>query len=250
MQLAAALGLAPGEIVAFVGAGGKTTAMFRLARELRADGASVVVTTTTKIYAPRDDAEIALIVGEDRAAALAAAADALRAGRTPVVGGSVTADGKLTGIPVDWAPHLAATRGSYLLVEADGARQLPITAPREHEPVIPPSTTTLVAVVGVDALEGPIAKVGHHAELIAALAGLAVDDVLDAEAVSRVLLGPRGNTKGAPPGARVVALVNKADTAERVTAARALAVALRRSGAERAVVAALHSDVAVVEVVG
>jgi len=39
-------------VIAFVGGGGKTTAMFRLAHELKAEGKRVLVTATTNIGVP------------------------------------------------------------------------------------------------------------------------------------------------------------------------------------------------------
>ena len=42
-------GLGSRELVAFVGAGGKTTTLQLLSNELAADGARVVLTTTTKM---------------------------------------------------------------------------------------------------------------------------------------------------------------------------------------------------------
>src|SRR5262245_9748968 len=56
LSLAEALGLAAGDAVALVGGGGKTTAMFRLAREIVGHGGSTLTTTTTRIFA----AQIAL----------------------------------------------------------------------------------------------------------------------------------------------------------------------------------------------
>ena len=52
-----ALALLPGPscIVCLVGGGGKTTAMFRLAHELRAAGLRLLVTTTTNIFVPGPD---------------------------------------------------------------------------------------------------------------------------------------------------------------------------------------------------
>src|SRR4030067_2624843 len=51
-SLKGALGLREREVISLVGAGGKTTLMFRLARELVLDGKKVVTTTTTKILEP------------------------------------------------------------------------------------------------------------------------------------------------------------------------------------------------------
>ena len=50
MSLKAALGLESGQMLALIGAGGKTTTLFRLAKELRDDGGKILVTTTTKIF--------------------------------------------------------------------------------------------------------------------------------------------------------------------------------------------------------
>ena len=50
MLLPDALGVTRGEMVSLIGAGGKTTTLFRLAKELRDQGCKVMVTTTTKIY--------------------------------------------------------------------------------------------------------------------------------------------------------------------------------------------------------
>ncbi|MGL6173173.1 MAG: selenium cofactor biosynthesis protein YqeC, partial [Cellulosilyticaceae bacterium] len=47
------LGIREG-IIAFVGGGGKTTTIYTLARELSDQGKKVIVTTTTKMYIPRE----------------------------------------------------------------------------------------------------------------------------------------------------------------------------------------------------
>ena len=50
MTLAEALRMTADESVALVGGGGKTTAMFRLAREVVARGGLAITTTTTRIF--------------------------------------------------------------------------------------------------------------------------------------------------------------------------------------------------------
>ena len=49
MLLGEALDLHRGEMTALIGAGGKTTTMLRLARELREEGRKILLTTTTQI---------------------------------------------------------------------------------------------------------------------------------------------------------------------------------------------------------
>jgi len=59
------LGLQEREVISLVGAGGKTTLMFRLARELLLAGRKVVTTTTTKILEPTPEETPCLIVDQD-----------------------------------------------------------------------------------------------------------------------------------------------------------------------------------------
>ena len=109
----------------------------------------------------------------------------------------------------------------------------------------------MVPVVGVDALGEPLsAAVAHRPERVTALTGLADGDRLEAWAIARVLLDPRGSAGSTPRGARIVHLVNKADSPQRVAAARELAAELRRAGAARVDIATLEAEHAVVEVSG
>ncbi len=246
-----ALTIGDREIVAFVGAGGKTSAMFRLARELRAVGAIVVVTTTTKILVPPASPDLRVVIEARDGDLATAVAAVLRRGHLPVAARATTPDGKLEGIAPERVADLAGLTGvTHVLVEADGAARKPFKAPREGEPVIPASATVVVPIVGIDALGRPVAEVSHRPERVMALTGLGRGDRLDARAIARVLLGPGGNTTGTPPGARIVPLVNKVDDERWLEMARELATELRRSGADRVVIAALAGARAVIEVVG
>jgi probable selenium-dependent hydroxylase accessory protein YqeC len=244
--LARALALGPARVVAFTGGGGKTSAMYRLARE-RAAG-RVLVTTTTRIWAPRADEAPLTLAGS--------LADALRVVRDPgwtqglrVLGIEVTAEGKLLGVPPDWIEDLAA-EVDLVVVEADGAAGKPLTAPRAYEPVIPAATDLLVPVVGADVIDAPLGPERvHRAPEMAELLGVPTGTPLTADLVARVLLDARGNVKGAPPEARIVPLVNKVDDVTRQRAAGELAEALLARGAERVVLARLASDEPVVTVV-
>src|SRR3990172_2004095 len=60
-----ALGLKKREVISLTGAGGKTTLMFRLAKELSLKGKRVVTTTTTKILEPASGETDRLFVDSD-----------------------------------------------------------------------------------------------------------------------------------------------------------------------------------------
>ncbi len=243
VTLAEALGVGAGEVVAFIGAGGKTTAMYRLAADLAARGLHVIVTTTTKILPP-DRPDVALLLeGEGGGPLVARIGGAF--GRAPVVAvvSRRLADGKLEGIRADAIGALREIREvGAVLVEADGAARKPFKAPAHHEPVIPAETTLLVAVVGADALGQPLsAELAHRPELVAQQAGIRMGDPITPEVVARVLLG-RENLRGRPSGARLAALISKAWSPGKAEPARRLARLLQGGGAAPVVLAELAAD--------
>ncbi|MBW2707410.1 MAG: putative selenium-dependent hydroxylase accessory protein YqeC, partial [Deltaproteobacteria bacterium] len=63
-SLRQALMLGDGGVISLVGAGGKTSLMFKLAHELSRTGGSVLTTTTTKILEPEPDQSSCVIVSD------------------------------------------------------------------------------------------------------------------------------------------------------------------------------------------
>jgi molybdenum cofactor cytidylyltransferase len=250
VRLAHALDVSPDEVVAFVGGGGKTTAMFRLAGEMVEAGEHVITTTTTHIFA----AQIAL------APTSVAAADATQASVSAalaaqrhvlVVGATDVGSGRAGGVSPELFRRLRAwCPGVCILNEADGSRMRPFKAPAAHEPVIPTETTMVVAVVGADVLGKTLDDANvHRPELVSALSGAALGTSITPQIVAGVLAHPEGGRKGVPAGARFVALINKVErvadpapireTAERLLGEKAI---------HRVVLAAVRGDDPVREV--
>jgi probable selenium-dependent hydroxylase accessory protein YqeC len=205
--LAGALGLGPGDVVAFVGGGGKTSAIVRVAAELSAAGRRVVATTTTRVgWSIARHLRVEVVRDADEAVRASARAPSvfLSAGFGP--------DGKHLGVDPGIVDAVAAAGvADVVLVEADGSRQRPIKAPSAHEPVIPGSTTVLVPVVGLDALGREIDEsTAHRPDRVVALTGAGP---LTAEGIARLVLSHEGGLKGAPPGASIRPLLNKAKSA-------------------------------------
>ena len=216
-SLIEALGLdrAP-ELVAIVGGGGKSSLMFALARELPG---RVVVTTTTRIFAAQMSlaAEVCSLTDENWEKRLDAFDSSLL-----VVGG--TEGERATGVPPELPAEMLARPGvDWVVVEADGSRMLPVKAPAAHEPVIPDETGLLVPVVGIDALSGPIRAVAHRPERVSTITGLGPEETLTPEALAALLTSSRGGLKNAPQAARVVVLINKAESPSQLEAARRVA---------------------------
>ena len=264
MQLHHALRLPPEalSVVTLVGAGGKTSALFRLADEAVGGGRRVVTTTTTHIFASQaEDAPARLEAKPDETDAIdwaALEAALARHGhcfiwsnpgfRTPESAGrpptASPTRSKRQGLPPEVVDALAARAGdlgiSLIAIEGDGSRRRPVKAPASHEPVIPACTTHLVPVAGLDGLGQPLDEpYVHRPEQVRAL--LQEEDAstrLTPRMLGRLLVEPygrgvRGEERGesAPPGsgsdpaggARLIPLLNKADSAPRLAAARLVA---------------------------
>src|SRR5712691_8606990 len=100
VTLADALNVAEHEVVALVGGGGKTSAMFRLAREVAENGGNAITTTTTRIFA----AQIALapthvLAAGARRERVSAALDRHR--HVLVIGDTNPKDGKADGVSLE-----------------------------------------------------------------------------------------------------------------------------------------------------
>lgn len=249
MRLYEALQVRTGEIVSFVGAGGKSTAMYRLGRELAEEGWRVITTTTTMIRPPSPSQTGALVVQEDVTQALLAAEQALHSEHLiTVTARRLQAEGKLKGIDTGLVAALARL-ADVVLVEADGARGLPLKAPAVHEPVVPAETTLFIPVVGGDAIGSRLSSESvHRPELIARLTGLRLGELLEPEAVAGLLVHPEGALKGAPAHARLVPLINKVHGGAALEAARHIAARIKGHAAlDRVLIGAVATEDPIVE---
>lgn len=162
-ELTALLAVRPG-VTAVIGGGGKTTLLRTLARELQG---RVILCTTTRIY-PFSEYP----TGDFDAAALTQMLTA-----SPVVCvGAPAQQGKLQAptLPISRLAELA----DYVLVEADGAKGLPLKAHAAWEPVIPAECENVILVAGLSGLGQPIARACHRPERYAALTACDQDSLV------------------------------------------------------------------------
>lgn len=197
------LGLGEHELVSIVGAGGKSTILRTLGEELAEANARVVLTTTTMLAESQVREPICW-------SDLSSEIEARLSPGVPlfVVGGRVP-EKVLGPSPITVDRIFGETSVDFVLVEADGARHMLIKAPAEHEPVIPAASTTVIVTASIDAIGARISDVAHRPELVAALAGLSINDPVSTGAAARVLLHPTGGLKGIPRTARVVMAIAK-----------------------------------------
>jgi molybdenum cofactor cytidylyltransferase len=214
MNLKQSLRVLPGECVAFTGSGGKTTALFTLARELEAP---VLVTTSTHFGLEQISlADENLRV--DPSTDINDLIDEIKEG-VLILRGDMDEENRVSGIPEDKLEevYLAAQKlGIPLLIEADGSRQLPLKAPASHEPVIPHVVDRVVVVAGLSALGKPLSdKWVHRVDQFSELSGLDQGEPISPRAIINVLKDPEGGRKGIPPGAKRLVLLNQADDLQR-----------------------------------
>lgn len=223
MKLSKALRLSPACRVAVVGAGGKTTALFRLAGELRAatqsspQSAAVLVTTTTHLSAAQVLAADHHWIATEPAH-LEALERSLPAGIIAITGPrDANEPDRLCGLSgrlLESLYELSVRHGLPLLVEADGARQKLLKAPGDHEPSVPDFVEVVIVVANLAALGRPLdAERVHRPERFAALAGVRVGEPVTIQALQAVLLHPAGGLRNIPAHARRVALLNGAGEA-------------------------------------
>lgn len=216
MRLLEALRLGKGARLALVGAGGKTTALFQLGRQLSTLASTVFLSTTTHLATDQ-------LAFADRHFVIADPKDVEGVGLPPPPGillftGAPAGDDRVGGVgkaELELLKGLADHCHIPFLVEADGSRRLPLKAPAAYEPDIPPWAEQVVVLAGLSGLGKPLSHEWvHRPERFAALTGLELGQTITKEALLMVLRSLSGGLQGLPAGAKPVALLNQADTSE------------------------------------
>jgi len=201
MSFIGAFGIGDRDLVAFTGAGGKTTLLLALGHELMSRQKTVVLGTTTRMGT--DQIPLWADVGSP---------DNLGPATTFVV---ESTDGpKVMGSPPEVFDKIFEST-DYVLIEADGARRRQIKAPAPHEPVIPSDTTVVAVVAGLGALGRPISEVAHRPERVAEVTGMRPDDTVTSETMATLITSLDGGLAKVPDRARVVVtLTGEGDASE------------------------------------
>jgi probable selenium-dependent hydroxylase accessory protein YqeC len=227
-RLAEAFDLRTAEVISLVGGGGKTSLMFTLAHELSNAGKKVISTTTTRILEPAAEESPCLIVEEDEERLLSRLKEELCRHSHVTAVRLKSDDGKLKGLLPETVDRLAAMRlADYIINEADGAARKPIKSPNATEPVIPTSTTLVVAVVGVDALNSPLSQeIAFRPEIITRLTGLSEGGIITPEVIATLVTDEKGIIQHTPRKARIVPFINKVELARHPAEVKNLAAAI------------------------
>ena len=162
-------------IVAVVGSGGKTTLIKNLAQKYRAEGKTVLVTTTTHMFIEEDtlltdDADDIIRALEERGMVMAGVPEGI----------------KIKAL----SPQTFEAVSSFadvVLVEADGSKHMPLKFPDATEPVIPPGVGEIIVVWGPQGLGKPAREVCHRLALVMDCLGIDEDTPITREHVKCLL---------------------------------------------------------------
>ncbi len=250
MDLTHALRIQPAQSVAFTGAGGKTTAIRKLALEL-GKRELVLVTTTTKIWGHQNDLAAFHIDSPQDFSLLEPLLE--EHGSVLVTAGLIEDEGKWKGLSEDGitALHrLAQSMGAFLLIEADGARGRSLKAPAPYEPVVPEWVDLVVPMAGMDVLgEALDSTLIHRPERVARILSGLGDEPLTPRSIAKILCSPQGGLQSIPGDACVRTLLNKVEGQERKLYASEIARhILKERRVQSVILAAVQNEAPVSEV--
>ncbi len=197
--------------IAFVGAGGKTTAMFSLARQFPVP---VICLNTAHLAVEQARLADKHIILTDPGAVESAITSVEKG--VLLLTGPTDGRGRLLGLaePITAEICRVADRlGLPVLVEADGSRLRPLKAPAAHEPPIPLWVNQVVVTVGLSALGKPLNEENvFRPEIFSIISGAKMGERITLDHLKKVVLDPQGGLKNIPIEANKTLLVNQVDT--------------------------------------
>jgi len=250
VDLTDALRLGPREVVALVGGGGKTTAMYRLCGEAAARGRRAVASGTARFTEPFGGATVPLLVDQDEGRLVAAVRQAIATTPWLIAAAGRGSKERLEPISYETVDALSREPGIDLLaLEADGSARRAFKAPAAHEPAVPPATTLVVAVVGADVFGRSLTEeLVHRPQRVIALTGARMGAPVTPAVVAAVIASPDGGRKAVPGSARFAVLINKV-TPGREGQARECAGLMFAAGVRLVVLAQVRKAEPVVDVI-
>jgi len=197
-------GLGRGDVVSIVGAGGKTSLMFRLAEESRKHGFVTCVSTTTKMLIPsREQCDAYNLAG-------GGFLDEPPQGAGIYVAGRPVTELKMQGLS-ERDLHKNSQLFDITLLEADGSAQKPLKGWLTSEPVIPSFTTHTIGVVDISVV-GKIVDddLVHRLDCFCNISGAQKGDVISTNHLRNMITHDMGLFFQAQ-GARTV-FINKVES--------------------------------------
>ncbi len=233
MNLQEALCLGDRGVVSLVGAGGKSSLMYSLARELVAAGKRVLTTTTTKIFMPSSVESPVTILSKIPEEIIEKAEILLGENSHLTVGSEyLQIHDKLNGLEpsvIEYIRH--ANLFDFIIIEADGADRKSLKACASHEPVVPLFSDYIVALVGLDVVAKPLAEEWvFRPTIFSRITGLKLMQSVTESAIASLMLHDMSSIIATGPRSKKIAFLNKADNLKALKAGERIAAFLQKRG--------------------
>ncbi len=193
--------------VSVVGGGGKTTVIrARLMYECRNAGIPCAVSTTTHIQ----KCDAGYFLGKPSMKMFRK----IMLNYDVVWMGSETTDGKLASFHEEYLEEISREPG-VLLLEADGAKRLPVKTPAEHEPVICEQTDIVLNVYGMSAIGKKLKDGCFRVKETGKILGKTEEDILCPEDIVTLAVSQSAGRKYVTDDMEYQVILNQADTEDR-----------------------------------
>jgi probable selenium-dependent hydroxylase accessory protein YqeC len=233
-------------IISIVGAGGKTTLMFSLAKELAKAGYRVLTTTTTKIFMPKKHQSVYTLISEDMDKILEKSKALLKRENHFSAGRKLIKDiNKLVGFGPDQIDQLVQSDlFDFIIVEADGSARKSMKACAGHEPVVPRDTACLIWVAGLDVLGKSLnEQVIHRAKIFSQITGVPLEKTITGDSLAAAIEFEMEKIKFSVEDGLKFVLLNKADEKKIELSAQKVAglILNNNNNIERVIIVSLES---------
>lgn len=206
-------------VISLVGAGGKKTTLYALARALRGR-----VALASSSHMAAYDTTVVNEVVTLRVGGLSLPVPT--SGRIVAFGGEAESAERIHGLSFAQIAQLVADPSfDHVLIKADGARARWIKAPAAYEPVVPPGTDRVLYLLSAQVIGELLdERIAHRVERLAAVCGAQAGAPLTVEHLATLLASDAGALQGIGQ-AELLPVINMVD--DNALAAQARAVACR-----------------------
>lgn len=214
-------------VICAAGAGGKTSTLHRIADEYVSSGKKVCALTSTHILMEQEPYFLSSPTLEQIRETLEIYGQ--------VWVGERAGGGKLKALSPDMTDAVMKW-GIPVIIEADGARKLPVKVPDIHEPVIDERATHVLSVYGLDAVGGRISEICFRPDRAAALLKKEKTEIITPKDIAFLAGSVLAGKKGCPKKAFYTVILNKADNISRMEYAEEICEILQKNGINRILV--------------
>lgn len=235
-------------IISFVGGGGKTSLIYKLGRELKELGKKVIITTTTRMFMPESNVvltwkkeDIIKMLNDENIITVGILCDKNDTkyrhnqlnNENKLLKGEENSLKKINGLPKEIAVSLIEL-ADFVIVEADGAKRLPLKVPSEYEPVILEVSNLVVGVCGIDAIGKSIKETCHRSNLVSKFLDTDEEHIINAYDAAKILSSTKGQRKNVKCSYKVI--INKADNMAELEKAKDISKELTSFGINETVI--------------